>query len=86
MEPLAAVSNGGSSNQTQQPADAAAAAAAAAATELGPAAAAAAGAAGKKLSLAVALKDRHIARRFFILAYAWMVLCMVYYGEHKHGM
>jgi hypothetical protein len=84
MEPLAAVSNGGSSNQTQQPADAAAAAAAAA-TELGPAAAAA-GAAGKKLSLAVALKDRHIARRFFVLAYAWMVLCMVYYGEHKHGM
>ncbi len=26
------------------------------------------------------LKDKHIARRFFILAYVWMVMCMTYYG------
>lgn len=73
MEPLAAVPNGGSpaSDQTQQTtADASA--------QAGPAAAAVP---ARKLSLALALKDRHIARRFFILAYAWMVLCMVYYGE-----
>uniref|UniRef100_A0A383VW07 Major facilitator superfamily (MFS) profile domain-containing protein n=1 Tax=Tetradesmus obliquus TaxID=3088 RepID=A0A383VW07_TETOB len=72
MEPLAAVRNGGSpaSDQTQQTtADASA--------QAGPATAAVP---ARKLSLALALKDRHIARRFFILAYAWMVLCMVYYG------
>eukprot|EP00197_Chlamydomonas_leiostraca_P012629 CAMPEP_0202879236 /NCGR_PEP_ID=MMETSP1391-20130828/33331_1 /ASSEMBLY_ACC=CAM_ASM_000867 /TAXON_ID=1034604 /ORGANISM="Chlamydomonas leiostraca, Strain SAG 11-49" /LENGTH=609 /DNA_ID=CAMNT_0049561553 /DNA_START=103 /DNA_END=1928 /DNA_ORIENTATION=+ len=39
----------------------------------------AAGAAGH-MTLGSMLKDRHIARRFFILAYVWMVLCMCYYG------
>jgi hypothetical protein len=72
MEPLAAVCNGGSPSQAQQTADASSAAAPEAAAAAVPA---------RKLSLAMALKDRHIARRFFILGYAWMVLCMVYYGE-----
>lgn len=68
MEPLAAVPNGG--KPTQHPAGGA-----------GQAPAAEAAVPARKLSLGMALKDWHIARRFFILAYAWMVLCMVYYGE-----
>lgn len=26
------------------------------------------------------LRDRHICRRFFVLAYVWCILCMTYYG------
>lgn len=26
------------------------------------------------------LKDKHILRRFLVLAYVWCVLCMTYYG------
>lgn len=38
-------------------------------------------AAGEKpLSLFLVLKDRHILRRFLVLAYVWMVICMTYYG------
>lgn len=31
-------------------------------------------------SLMSMLRDKHIARRFIILSYAWMILCMTYYG------
>lgn len=31
----------------------------------------------KKQGLGAALRDKHIARRFFILAYAFLVMCMV---------
>jgi len=34
-------------------------------------------AAPKKQGLGAALGNSHIARRFFILAYAWLVMCMV---------
>lgn len=33
------------------------------------------------MSLTSVLRDRHICRRFFILAYVWCILCMTYYGE-----
>lgn len=36
--------------------------------------------AGGKLRIGDILKDKHISRRFFILAYVWMVMCMTYYG------
>jgi OCT family organic cation transporter-like MFS transporter 4/5 len=35
---------------------------------------------GQRLTLAAALRDWHIARRSLVLAYAWMVICMTYYG------
>jgi hypothetical protein len=31
----------------------------------------------KKQGLGAALQDKHIARRFFVLAYAFLVMCMV---------
>lgn len=31
----------------------------------------------KKISVLSTLRNFHIARRFFILAYAWLVMCMV---------
>jgi hypothetical protein len=34
-------------------------------------------------TLAVAMKDWHIARRTLVLAYAWMVICMTYYVSLK---
>jgi hypothetical protein len=37
----------------------------------------AAGPAPKKQGLGAALRDKHIARRFFILTYAFLVMCMV---------
>jgi len=47
----------------------------------GPDAGAAPAQAGKPpVTLMSALKDKHICRRFTILAYAWLVLCMTYYG------
>lgn len=35
---------------------------------------------GEKMTLRAVLKDTHILRRFIVLAYAWLVLCMTYYG------
>jgi len=32
------------------------------------------------MTLGSVLKDRHIRRRFIVLAYAWCILCMTYYG------
>lgn len=34
----------------------------------------------KPPSLRVLLSNWHVARRFFILAYSWMAMCMAYYG------
>lgn len=34
---------------------------------------------GRRLTLAAAMRDWHIARRTVVLAYAWMVICMTYY-------
>lgn len=36
--------------------------------------------AGAKMGLGQVLKDKHIRRRFIVLAYAWLVLCLTYYG------
>jgi len=32
-----------------------------------------------RLTLHAALRDWHIARRFCVLAFSWMVMCMAYY-------
>ncbi|KAF8065845.1 OCT4 [Scenedesmus sp. PABB004] len=39
-----------------------------------------AAAAPPRLTLRAGLADRHIARRFFILAFAWFTCCLAYYG------
>lgn len=37
----------------------------------------------KRLTLGTALRDWHIARRFLVLSYTWMVLGMAYYVSQQ---
>jgi hypothetical protein len=44
----------------------------------------AAGAPVQRLTLGAALRDWHILRRFVVLSYSWMVICMTYYVSTQH--
>ncbi|KAI8477034.1 MAG: major facilitator superfamily domain-containing protein [Monoraphidium minutum] len=48
--------------------------------DIGRGPAGAGGAPAPRLTLGEALRDWHILRRFLVLSYSWMVICMTYYG------